>query len=467
MAKNWTHFPAPAPFSVGTMLLLTDGTVLAQDSGTVHWWRLIPDAGGSYSAGTWKNVADSNIAPLYFASAVLADGTVFLAGGEYKNNEKDPTDLCAAALYDPQKNEWVELPTPPGWAHIGDAPCCVLPNGTVLLGGIDDNQCAIYDPITRTWKPTGGKLNSNSDEESWALLRDGSVLTENCNEHPGTQRYVNGGWINCGRSVDDLVEDESKEIGPAMLLPDGRIFVVGATGSTGFFNLDADVTKPGSWSAGPTLPSIDGQQQGAKDAPCCLMPNGLVLICAAYVDHIKDNYNGPTNFFEFDPATNELAQVPGPPGADATAPYSYRMLLLPNEGVLVTSGGYDIWIYSSDGQPDPSWKPVLANYPKVMKAPGTYKLSGQQFNGLSQACAYGDDVAMATNYPLARLRTQGPAPAVYYLRTNGHSTMAVATGAALVSTTVDLMQNVPQGDYLLEVIANGIASTAVPVKVTY
>ena len=80
----WTPLKSPAPDLTGTMLLLTDGTVLVQ--GYVfgnNWMRLTPDADGNYVNGTWSKVAPMSIPRLYYASHVLQNGKVWLLGGEY------------------------------------------------------------------------------------------------------------------------------------------------------------------------------------------------------------------------------------------------------------------------------------------------------------------------------------------------------------------------------------------------
>jgi hypothetical protein len=66
-------------------ILLTDGTVLVQDSGFPDWWRLTPDETGSYVNGTWSEVASlpAGYSPLYHSSAVLPDGRLIIEGGEY------------------------------------------------------------------------------------------------------------------------------------------------------------------------------------------------------------------------------------------------------------------------------------------------------------------------------------------------------------------------------------------------
>ena len=64
MGGTWTTLTNAPPASVVTTLLLTDGSVLAQGSSTNKWYRLRPNASGSYKDGTWTNAADSVKAPL-------------------------------------------------------------------------------------------------------------------------------------------------------------------------------------------------------------------------------------------------------------------------------------------------------------------------------------------------------------------------------------------------------------------
>jgi hypothetical protein len=93
----------------------------------------------------------------------------------------------------------------------------------------------------------------------------------------------------------------------------------------------------------------------------------------------------------------------------------------------------------------------------------TYKISGQQFNGLSQAAAFGDEDETATNYPLVRI-TNKASHHVFYAKTHDHSTMGVATGTTTVFTNFDVPAGMETGASKLEVVANGIPSK--PVNVT-
>jgi hypothetical protein len=277
MPGTWSPLAHQPSFGAGTMLLLTDGSVMCQNSGTNHWWKLTPDITGNYLNGTWSALADGPNAPLYFASAVLRDGRVFVAGGEYNNGAT--AELLAAEIYNPVTNAWTALATPPGWTAIGDASSCVFPDGRVMIGSIFDSRCAVYDPVANTWTATANKNNASSSEETWTLLPDQTILTANCPGHPATQKYVIAAnqWVNCGNTPFDLVEAASIEIGPAVLLPDGRVFAVGATNHTALYTMPPNSNQPGTWGNGPTFPLPAGVANlGAKDAPGCLLPNGLV-----------------------------------------------------------------------------------------------------------------------------------------------------------------------------------------------
>jgi hypothetical protein len=469
MAGSWTQLSNLPEFEISMALLLTDGSVLCQVNQQNQWRRLVPDPRGGYSRGVWVRCSDSPHAPLDYASAVLADGTVFIAGGEYDFGSEDVVDLLAAALYDPVADIWTALATPWYWTKIGDAPCCVLSDGTVLVGSIEFNTCTVYDPTSRSWFAAGSKLNTNSNEETWTLLPDGSVLSIDCNGHPATERYVNGAWRHEPNTPADLVEASSNEVGPAILLPSGNIFAIGATGATAIYVPDRESAKPGTWLPGPTFPKdANGSQLGAKDAPACLLPNGRVLCAVGPVDGIADHYNGPTTFFEYDPSrsnSDALTQHPVQPRNNNKAPSNGILLLLPSAEVLFFNGTSDVWIYAPDGKSEPQWAPTITDVATELELGGTYALQGTQLNGLSQACSYGDDAAMATNYPLVRLSSTSP-KSIRYCRTFGHSTMGVATGlTAIVTTNFKISIDIPVGKYQLSVVANGIASSEVAVKV--
>ena len=136
---TWENLKNKPTFAVDTSLLLTDGTVMVHQYSSSNWWRLTPDSTGSYINGTWSELASmpSDYGPLYFASAVLADGNVIVQGGEYNFGSGVETPL--GAYYNSSTNTWTAVTAPTGWRDVGDAsgvvlapkragPCC--PPGT-------------------------------------------------------------------------------------------------------------------------------------------------------------------------------------------------------------------------------------------------------------------------------------------------------------------------------------------------
>lgn len=63
-------------------MVLSDGTIYT-DNGSGQCLRLTPDIHGNYRNGTWSHLSTMNASRLFFASAVLPSGNVFVAGGEY------------------------------------------------------------------------------------------------------------------------------------------------------------------------------------------------------------------------------------------------------------------------------------------------------------------------------------------------------------------------------------------------
>jgi len=454
------------------MFLLTDGAVLCQDAGagkggSPNWWKLTPDAFGSYVNGTWSQVASSTNGPLYYASGVLRDGCVYIVGGEYNNGNQ--VELAAATRYDPVNNNWIDLKVPsPGWNRIGDAASAVLPDGRLMIGHLDSNKTAIYDPVANGWTAAATKLNVNSSEETWTLLPDQTVMTVDCNGHPATQKYVIPAdtWMATGNTPNDLVETASIEIGPGILLPDGRLFMVGATGFTALYTMPPIANQSGTWAPGPKLPTVSGsgQQLGAKDAGACLLPNGKVLCVTGPVDGQANSFLKPSYLFEYDPATNNLAPIVNPPNS-GESPFAGRLLLLPTGQALFSNQTTDVEVYTPDGAADPAWRPQITGHPAIIQRGMTFTLSGRQLNGLSQAVSYGDDAMAATNYPLVRIRNLG-SDHITFCRTHDHSTLGVQTGSVVHTTRFTVPVSIEPGPSELCVIANGIRSDCVPVEVS-
>ncbi len=458
-SQSWQPLNNQPGFRASTALLLTDGTVMVQDYGQSDWWRLTPDASGSYINGSWSQLASlpAGYAPLYYSSAVLADGRVIVIGGEY--NFFRIAYLNTGAIYDPVANAWSYLSPPYGWRGVADAQNVVLPDGKFLLASFSDTQMARLDPATLAWTPVSSNAKADrNDQEGWTLLPDGTILTVDTLNAPYAEKYLPklGTWVSAGSTVAPLAETSVDEVGPAVLRPDGTVFGTGVSGETSIYHPALHSHAPGVWTPGPVFPDVSGEGQLAiSDGPAALLPNGNVLVTAGAGQT-------PVHFFEFDGTS--LTEVPATPNAQTDIVYNGRMLVLPTGQVLYTDGSSDVEIYTSPDSPDNSWKPAIQSAPFLVRPGSAYRISGTQFNGLSQASIYGDDATAATNYP--EVRTSNPSTgSVIYARTHGHCTMGVATGDRPVSTHFDLPAGIQPGLNQIVVVANGIASDPSPVFV--
>jgi hypothetical protein len=144
------------------------------------------------------------------------------------------------------------------------------------------------------------------------------------------------------------------------------------------------------------------------------------------------------------------------------------MLLLPSGQILLTDFSGDIELYNStitgeDREFQREIAPVVFHAPQELVRGSSQKIYGIRFNGVTQGAAYGDDTQAATNFPLVRI-TNLKTSHVFYSRTHGHSSMAVASDD-LVWTDFDVPANQETGPSKLEVVANGIASQPVFVEI--
>jgi hypothetical protein len=452
-AGSWQPVTASPPFGengAGTALQMTDGTVFVQDN-TNNWYRLTPDQNGNYVSGTWSKAASmsSNYGPLYFASAILDDAKLVVEGGEY--NFFTPDETNQGAIYDPVANTWTSISPPSGWNELGDGQSVVFNNGQFMVGNCCYSSQALLNESALSWTATGsGKADPNV-EEGWTLLPNDNALTVDVIDAPNTESYnlTTGAWTTAGSTPDSLVAGE--EIGPQVLRPDGTVFVAGATGNTAIYN-----TKTSTWSAGPTFPVVQSQQLDVADGPGTLLPDGNVLVPGS-----PGIYSSPAYFLEFD--GTQFHSVPNTPGASQDSTYNIRLLVLPTGQILETDGSDDVEVYTSPGKPAKGTRPKVTSVSSSLTHGQTYTISGKHLNGLSQANMYGDDVQMATNYPLVRI-TNNTTGHVFYAKTHNFSSMGVAVKGT-VSAMFDVPASIETGPSELQAVADGVASKGVSVTV--
>jgi hypothetical protein len=484
------------PVPVFLAVLLTNGSILVQadpnppTTSAANFYILTPDANGDYSKGTWKAAASppAGYSPWATNEAVLPDGRVLFVGGEYNHDEYSipfkPSALTnMSATYDPATDKWTMIPAPAGLDYIGDVATVVLPNGHVVIGDKLFKRMWQFDPTTNQWSAQSfsGYPANDFAEMGFTLLPNGSVLTADVRNAPNSYHWIpsTGVWVSDGPTGPNLAELTGSpitygpapqqtvggvsygpgpagtyiapgEIGPSILRPDGTVFWTGAapagqTAHTAVYHPGATAAVSGTWSAGPDIPNNDN----ADDSSAALLVNGNVLL-AGKSDAL----------YEFD--GGKFTQTVAAP-ANAIGIF---LLPLPNGQVLVLTPGQATLakVYTPTGGPQPGWAPTITTAPSAVTRGQTYSVTGTQFNGLSEAASYGDELNAATNYPLVRI-TNTATGHVFYARTHGFS-MGVATGATPVTTQFDVPANAETGASTLVVVANGIASAPVNVTVS-
>ena len=468
-AGVWTPLKNWAPDFAGTMLLLTDGTVMVQGylPGN-NWMRLTPDSSGSYINGTWTTLAPMSIPRLYYASHVLQNGKMWLVGGEYTGFPSTPTWTNTGEIYDPIANAWSPIAHHPE-SQYGDVPSMLLSNGKILAGSLFTSRSYLYDIATNTWSPPASKVyNDRSNEETWVKLPDGSVLTYDLFKSIDTngsyaEKYIpsTNTWVSISPSdgtASGFIPQLSSvqigyELGGMIRLHDGRIFVIGATGHTAFYTPSTN-----TWAAGPDIiGTLNGTQAlfGADDAPAAITPNGHVLFTAD-AGPALGVFSPPTRIFDFDPATNTISQIVSPTFlTEFLGAYLSRMLVLPTGQILFSDVCHQLWVYTPTGAPPDNLRPHITAI--EYQGSGVFLLSGEQLNGQSSGSSYGDDAESDENYPIVSLRSDSGK--VYYARTTNWSTTEIATGALPMTVDFTLPATlVTPGIYNVTVSGAGISS---------
>lgn len=480
-AATWTKLTHAAPGYTGTMLLLTDGTVMTQGIPFNTWMRLTPSATGSYIDGTWSSLAPMGRQRLYFASHVLPNGKVWVLGGEYSGTPLQSNITNTGEIYDPVSNTWSPIANHPE-PYFGDDPTMLLPKGKILAGSIFTNMTYIYDIATNTWSFAASKVYPDrSDEESWVKLPNGQVMTYDIFQsvdHSGQYAEVYNPVANAWKSVspsdstaNGIIPVLSSaalgyELGPLLNVrangANSQVFAIGATGHTALYS---QITN--TWTPGPDVIGVLGGQPalfGAADAPAAVMPNGHVLF-AADASPTRGLFNGPTQLFDFDPVANTISPAsPALPDTNLSGIPSFitRMLVLPTGQILFSDSSNQLWVYTPDGTASPSQRPVFSNV--KYSGAGVFTLQGVRMNGPSAGSAYGDDVESDENYPIVRF--QDTTGNVFYARTTNWSNTGVAKGVTSETVDFTLKTGMQPGDYSIVVSGAGVSSQPRCVTIT-
>jgi len=176
-------------------------------------------------------------------ATLLPDGQVLVAGGGasgVNNGTADP--LAGAELYNPRTGAWSITGS---MHHARDAHMAILlRSGLVLVAGSSrytksGATAELYDPRTGKWTVTGSLHQDHAYQtgQTATLLPSGQVLvvggclTGNCSSVTRTAEFYNpstGVWTVTGSL------HQGRALGPATLLPDGRVLVPGGSATANF-----------------------------------------------------------------------------------------------------------------------------------------------------------------------------------------------------------------------------------------
>ncbi|RYD28447.1 MAG: hypothetical protein EOP86_23075, partial [Verrucomicrobiaceae bacterium] len=294
------------------------------------------------AATPWAETAPLNLGRERPSSTLLPDGAVLVAGGANRYYAA----VGDAQLYNPVSDIWTSVP---GFSPRASHSAVLLPDGRVMVaGGFTDwdglvmtNTTILFDPVSRSWTPSGNLLAKRSSHAA-VLLPDGKVLLAG-----GYFRttYEDGAGL-ASVEIYDPVTGVCRAAAPmsmartgprATLLADGRVLVLGGNNeSDSTASRSAEIYDPAAnaWSAAGTLLFPHGS------GTATLLSDGKVLL-AGGLDYNDKNAKGVAEIY--DPAANIWRQA----APMLTEGLSHSAGLLHDGKVLVT-GSYH---YENAGSP--------------------------------------------------------------------------------------------------------------------
>ena len=295
------HRPA-APIEIPGLIARSGHTATLLKNGTV----LIAGGAASASAQTFDPITrtiattGSMVTPREHHSAtLLKDGTVLIAGGQSAGHS-----LASAEIFDPSTGKFSST------AGMHEArtsqAAALLPDGRVLIcGGSTDETAEIYDPREKTFLSASHMILAMPSVQSVTLI-DGSIFLLGAADTPAEIFHPDSGTFTA---------TEAQHLGgPATLLNDGEVLIVGAKGME-IFNPLANIFF-----------SADAPPAG-KAAACVLLAGGKVLVIGASTQI-------------YDPESQSF--TPGPvlkgPQSETTA------TLLDNGNVLVAGSAAELLV---------------------------------------------------------------------------------------------------------------------------
>lgn len=312
---------------------LQDGRVLVvggvTDSGSPTQTAEIYDP----ATNTWSDADSMDIDRYYHQLTLLSDGRVLASGG----SGGGLSALATAEIYDPQRNQWQpagSMTSP----RIG-AGAALLPDGRVLMAGGRDaiggylSSAEIFDPsnLTRPWAATPS-MSVKRYTPGAAVLSGGRVLVAGGTDaFPGAEIFdpASGTW-----SPTSPMGSVPRHFFETIALADGRVMVVGGTGSAGYLD-GTEIFDPalGVWSSTGSM-AMSRYLTGATE-----LLGGQILIVGGY-GMTFDGWETITNTAE--------TYLPCPPNLPPVALCASRVIYTGPEATTCTAAAVSVNNFSYD-----------------------------------------------------------------------------------------------------------------------
>lgn len=320
-------------------ILLNNGKVLLvgyQDDASL--FDPLADAG----KGAWYVTAHLRFSQSDAGVTLLQDGQVLVTGGL---NVDSGDFIKSAELYNPATSNWLNV----SGLKVGrvDHSATLLQNGKVLLaGGSNSNgilvSAELYDPASGTSKYTGN-LSIGRKGHSATLLRNGNVLivggrTGSGDGTPSLSAEIYNPLTGLFSPTGNLV---TARYNPAsLLLPDGKVLVVGGENASGQALASTELYDPSSG----TFSATGNLAVPRANLAVTLLRDGRVLTTG-----------GKSNDSELALKSTEIFDLTGNNGQGGwafsgdmkTAREAHSALLLADGKVLVTGGASDSTLFGS------------------------------------------------------------------------------------------------------------------------
>ena len=287
------YVTSPENYFCGGHTMMSDGKVLFNGGETVAPNYLTGAGYFDYTTETWTTVASMNRQRWYPSTIQLGDDSIWTFGGQNEPAEAELNDPTIELLAGNATGPWTMAGGQgiPGQYVEAYNRLHLMPDGKIFNSG-HLAATYLYDPVLRTWSFVDTtNLNRPRGNGSSVRLQDGRIMIVG-----GEDKIL---YFNSAEAIDltqpnpqwqNLASmNASRAFIDAIVLPDGKVFVLGGDEGTGSAILTPELYDPvaNTWTnmAPFTIPR-------GYHSTTLLLPDGRVIISGG------EGNNGPGSFGE-------------------------------------------------------------------------------------------------------------------------------------------------------------------------